>query len=141
MTGGSRMKIPQGAGLLALLILCVDLAAQDKKPPVPVFADGEAQIVEGFKDSSKWIRHDLWVQTNFNTDGDGKPDRMHVSVCRPQQTDTEGLKVPVIYISSPYFAGTGPNGREFFWDPKHELGANPPSHKHPPRSSIRAAGR
>ena len=61
MTGGSRMKIPLGAGLLALLILCVDLAAQDKKPTVPVFADGEAQIVEGFKDSSKWIRHDLWV--------------------------------------------------------------------------------
>ncbi len=132
MTGGSRMRIPLGAGLLALLTLCVAAGAQDKKATVPVFSDGEAQIVEGFKDSSKWIRHDLWVQTNFNTDGDDKPDRMHVSVCRPQQTDTEGLKVPVIYISSPYFAGTGPNGREFFWDPKHELGANPPSHKHPP---------
>ena len=132
MTGGSRMKILLGTGLLALFTLCVAAGAQDKKATVPVFADGEAQIVEGFKDSSKWIRHDLWVQTNFNTDGDDKPDRMHVSVCRPQQTETEGLKVPVVYVSSPYFAGTGSNSREFFWDPKHELGANPPSHKHPP---------
>ncbi|MFP6738431.1 MAG: Xaa-Pro dipeptidyl-peptidase [Planctomycetota bacterium] len=132
MNGSRRIKTPVGAVLLALLTICAGVAAQDKKPTVPVFADGEAQIVEGFKDSSKWIRHDLWVQTNFNTDGDDKPDRMHVSVTRPQQTDTEGLKVPVVYISSPYFAGTGSNGREFFWDPKHELGANPPAHKHPP---------
>ena len=29
-----------------------------------------------------------------------------VDVTRPRQTDTEGLKVPVIYESSPYFAGT-----------------------------------
>ena len=107
MTGGSRMKTPMGAVLLALLTMCVGAAAQDKKPTVPVFADGEAQIVEGFKDSSKWIRHDLWVQTNFNTDGDDKPDRMHVDVTRQKQTDTEGLKVPVIYETSPYFSGTG----------------------------------
>ena len=132
MNGSRRIKTPVGAVLLALLTICVGVAAQDKKPTVPVFADGEAQVVEGFKDSSKWIRHDLWVQTNFNTDGDDKPDRMHVSVTRPQQTDTEGLKVPVVYVSSPYFAGTGSNGREFFWDPKHELGAKPPAHKHPP---------
>ena len=119
-------------GALVSLAALGNGSAQVKQPTVPVFSDGEAQVVEGFKDSSKWIRHDLWVQASFDTDGDDKPDRMHVSVTRPEQTDTEGLKVPVVYVSSPYFAGTGSNKKEFFWDPKHELGAQPPAHKHPP---------
>ena len=69
--------------------------AQEKAKPV--FKDGEAQIVAAFETPEKWIRHDLWVETTFDTDGDGKLDRMHVSVTRPFQTETEGLKLPVIY--------------------------------------------
>ena len=45
---------------------------------VPIFENGEAQIVNAFNDPEKWIRHDLWVETVFDTDGDGKLDRMHV---------------------------------------------------------------
>ncbi|MFC1758790.1 Xaa-Pro dipeptidyl-peptidase [Planctomycetota bacterium] len=97
-----------------------------KKSTVPVFKDGEAQIVDGFKDPDYWIRHDLWVETEFDSDGDGKLDRMHVSVTRPRQTESEGLKLPVVYVSSPYFAGTGTAGREYFWDPHQELGEQPP---------------
>ncbi|MEN8225815.1 MAG: Xaa-Pro dipeptidyl-peptidase [Bacteroidota bacterium] len=99
---------------------------------VPVFMDGEAQIVDAFKDSEKWIRHDLWVETDFDTDGDHKPDRMHVAVTRPEQTDTEGLKLPVIYISSPYFAGVASGSLEYFWNPRHELNEEPPERTHPP---------
>ena len=88
MTGKRGFFSREVAGAVILITLCADGYAQDKKPTVPVFADGEAQVVEGFKDSSKWIRHDLWVQASFDTDGDDKPDRMHVSVTRPEQTDT-----------------------------------------------------
>ncbi|NNG09128.1 MAG: Xaa-Pro dipeptidyl-peptidase, partial [Arenibacter sp.] len=90
-----------------------------------------AQVVPGFNDETKWLRHDLWVETEFDTDGDGKKDRMHVSVTRPQQTETEGLKLPVIYISSPYFAGVAPNLQDIFWDVRHELGATPKKRLHP----------
>ncbi|MBN2416278.1 Xaa-Pro dipeptidyl-peptidase [bacterium] len=93
---------------------------------VPVFKDGEAQIVPAFNDPDTWIVHDLWVETEFDTDGDGRPDRVHVDVTRPRQTDTEGLKLPVVYESSPYFAGTGTTDKEYFWDVRHELGAFPP---------------
>jgi len=93
---------------------------------LPLIVDGEAQVVDGFKNASDWIWHDLWVETEFDSDGDGKLDRMHVSVCRPKQTETDGLKVPVIYGTSPYYAGVSSGGKEFFWDPKHELGAVPP---------------
>ena len=121
-----------------LLLLCsaflfaTNLHAQeptnDEKPKlaVPVFKDGEAQVVKAFSDPDYWIRHDLWVKTEFDSDEDGKPDRMHVSVTRPRQTETEGLKLPVVYVSSPYFAGTGVAGDQYFWDPHQEIGQDPP---------------
>ena len=91
----------------------------------PVFTNGMAQVVPAFADSSQWIRQNLWVQTDLDTDRDGRPDRVHVDVTRPRQTDTEGLKVPVIYGSSPYYAGVA---RTFaFWDVKQELGAQSPA--------------
>ncbi len=99
-------------------------------PTKPVFEDGEAQVVEEFQ--KDWIQHDLWVETEFDSDGDGKRDRMHVSVTRQQQTDTENLKVPVIYQSSPYYSGTGSNDRKYFWSPLQQLGDKPPKHDHPP---------
>ncbi len=102
------------------------------KKSVPVFKDGLSQIVPDFKKSSDWIIHDLWVETEFDSDNDGQKDRMHVSVCRQQQTDTEGLKVPVIYNTSPYFCGIGSTDPDFMWNPKHELGAQPPIHQSPP---------
>ena len=106
--------------------------SQAADPAIPVFKDGEAQIVKAFADPDYWIRHDLWVETEFDSDGDGKLDRMHVSVTRPRQTESEGLKLPVVYVSSPYFAGTGSKGLEFFWDPRHELGQTPPKREHFP---------
>jgi len=96
--------------------------AQSTVKAAPIFENGEAQVVPAFEDPDTWIREDLWVETEFDTDGDGDPDRMHVGVTRPQQTETEGLKLPVIYVSSPYFAGVAPFVDGLFWDVRHELG-------------------
>ncbi len=54
---------------------------------------------------------------------------MHVDVTRPKQTDTEGLKVPVVYETSPYYSRQGEFSQSHFWDAKHELGATPPKHE------------
>ena len=56
---------------------------------------------------------------------------MHGGVTRQKQTDTEGLKVPVVYESSPYYAGTGTNDSQYFWSPRQEVGAQPPKHVTP----------
>lgn len=108
--------------LVFLSVAFIAFAVTAQKKTTPVFKDGEAQIVEAFNNPKNWIRHDLWVETEFDTDGDGKLDRMHVSVTRPPQTETEGLKLPIVYESSPYYAGTAPFIRELFWDVKHEIG-------------------
>lgn len=115
--------------LTFLLVFSTAIIAQEKA--IPVFKNGEAQIVQAFNDSEKWIRHDLWVETEFDTDGDGKLDRMHVSVTRPSQTETEDLKLPIVYISSPYFAGVAPDVDGSFWNVKHELGEKPKERIHP----------
>ena len=96
-----------------------------------VFVDGEAQEQAAFVGDANRVTHDLWVETEFDSDGNGSLDRMHVSVTRPVQTVTEGLKVPAIYNTSPYFAGTAGDNKDAFWDPKQELGEKPPAHKHP----------
>ena len=111
-------------------ILFVPAFAQEQVA-TPVFVDGEAQEVDAFKGKSNRVVHDLWVETEFDSDGNGTKDRVHVGIARPIQTDTQGLKVPVIYYTSPYFAGTAGNAKGTFWDPKHELGETPPEHKHP----------
>lgn len=114
-----------------LLTFIVSAYGQMAKKAGPIIENGEAQVVEAFSDPSKWIRHDLWVETEFDSDGDGKLDRMHVDVTRPEQTETEGLQLPVIYESSPYYAGTAGMDKGIFWDVKHELGEAPKPRTHP----------
>jgi len=107
-------------------------AARPHELTVPIVVDGQTQVIPEFEDPDLWIRHDLWVETVFDSDGDGRLDRMHVDVTRPRQTEIQAIKLPVIYISSPYFGGTSSTAREFFWDVRHEPGATPPQRKHPP---------
>ena len=114
-----------GAAVALTLACAASLNAQAR----PVFENGMAQVVPAFADSTRWIRHNLWVETGFDSDRDGRNDRVHVAVTRPRQTESEGLKVPVVYGSSPYYAGVA---RTFaFWNVRQELGE--PS---PPRGTM-----
>lgn len=117
---------------IAILVFISSCAKQNLDTTAqPVFKDGEAQIVEAFNDPDEWIRHDLFVETEFDTDGDGKLDRMHVAVTRPKQTEN-GLKLPIVYASSPYYAGVAPDVDGVFWKVNHELGEMGPERAHPP---------
>ena len=110
---------------LGFYILAPIMSGQDS----PHFVNGQAQVVSGFENPDSWIREDLWVETEFDSDGDGLLDRMYVAVTRPVQTNF-GLKLPVIYESSPYYAGTAGNDRDLFWNVKHELGEVPEPPRH-----------
>ncbi|HEX6327046.1 MAG TPA: Xaa-Pro dipeptidyl-peptidase [Jiangellaceae bacterium] len=100
----------------------------------PIFVDGQAQIVPEFQDQNiPWIREELWVETEFDSDGDGALDRVHVTLARPGPTE-DGLKVPVVYQTSPYYAGSAPLE---FWNVNHELGQQPPPRGVAPEPSRR----
>jgi X-Pro dipeptidyl-peptidase len=123
-----RATTRAATGLALLLLTASGLNAQKA---APVFANGQAQVVPAFADSSLWIREELWVETEFDSDGDGSKDRMHVAVVRHRQTETESLKVPVVYESSPYYSGTS-GARTSLWDVRQEVGEESPSRTNQP---------
>lgn len=106
-----------------------------KGQPKPIIKDGEAQVVPEFNDPKRWIKEELWVETTFDSDGDGKLDRMHVFVTRPEQTKGGRVKLPVIYMTSPYYgltlAALMSNSDKYNWDVHHELGAEEKPRIHP----------
>ena len=130
--GVALSPLGYGVVVLGLCLLPTLAEAQRTEPARPVFADGQAQIVPAFQNSDDWIREELWVETEFDTDGDGKMDRVHVAVVRQAQTETEGLKVPVVFESSPYFAGTAPPTLDYFWNVRQEVGDPPPAREAAP---------
>lgn len=117
--------------VLALVVSLFSKAQDTIEKAAPVFENGEAQIVEAFNNPEDWVHHDLWVETEFDSDGDGDLDRMHVSVSRPKQTETDDLKLPIIYITSPYFAGVAQDLPGSMWDVKRELGGKSEERVHP----------
>ncbi len=120
------LVLPLAALLLAGQLLTPQAAAQGAQPAAktgPVFVNGMAQVVPAFQDTSKWIRQELWVETEFDTDHDGKMDRVHVDVTRPGQTESEGLKVPIVFGSSPYYSMTAKN--QVNWNVQVELQTQP----------------
>ena len=68
-------------GLFASLALALSLgpaprpvmAQTSASAEGPVFRDGQAQVVPAFAEPRSWVRHDLWVETEFDSD---------CSVCR-----------------------------------------------------------
>ncbi len=68
----------------------------------PVVKDGIMQPVLEFADTAQLIKQSLWVETNFDSDHDGKLDRVHVQVTRPGAAEKAGLKIPILMLSSPY---------------------------------------
>lgn len=126
------------AFLFTLTLFVVNAQAQ-KDSPGPIFKDGEAQIVEEFNDPNSWLKEELWVETTFDSDGDGKMDRMHVFVTRPYQTSGGKVKLPVVYMTSPYYGLTlmalMSNSDKYNWDVKHELGAKEKERKHPDQNT------
>ncbi len=89
----------------------------------PIIKDGMLQPVAEYADTSKWIRQRVWVETNFDSDHDGKPDRIHADIVRSTVAEKAGVKLPIIMLASPYI---GPGNPDKDWDVVQEIGAPPP---------------
>lgn len=67
-------------------------------------ADGMSQPQFDLADA---VVETVWVQTQVDSDLDGRRDRVRVQVARPAETETEGIRVPVVLEHSPYRYNTG----------------------------------
>lgn len=68
-------------------------------PPWLQLADGVSQPQFDLADA---VEETLFVQTEVDSDLDGKRDRVRLRLSRPGETESQGIKVPVIFEHSPY---------------------------------------
>src|SRR6188768_1434123 len=101
MRSARQLVTLTAAATVALLVVTANPASAVPKPPGIVVQDGVTQPVF---DYTQAIRERLSVETGVDSDHDGKRDRVEVRVIRPAETE-RGLKVPVIFQPSPYYAG------------------------------------
>ncbi|WP_308493283.1 Xaa-Pro dipeptidyl-peptidase [Microbacterium terrisoli] len=103
-----------------MLVTTPAMASPAPAPTEPTFQDGLSQAVFT-TDRAQWVRQEAWVESDVDSDRDGKNDLVHVDVTRVPETDA-GLKVPVIMEMSPYYAGGSSVGN---WSVDHEIGEPP----------------
>ena len=103
-----------GAESLRSNICCVDVNAS------MVFQDGLAQPILNYtsgasasytNDGSDIVRFCVWVETDYDTDADGKLDLVKAVVQMPRAAMEGDYKAGVIYEARPYIAGTTSLGR------------------------------
>ena len=94
---------------LALLALAPADAAPKRadRPSPPPWLLVEDGMTKPQFDLADTIEETLWVQTTVDSDLDGRNDRVRVQVSRPAETETEGIKVPVVFEHSPYRSNIG----------------------------------
>ncbi|PRX46451.1 X-Pro dipeptidyl-peptidase [Prauserella shujinwangii] len=97
----TRVTVLLATALVAPLISVGAQAEPADPPPRPVFENGAAQPVF---DPGDVVRESLWVRAPVDSDHDGEDDEVHVEVVRPRATE-RGLRVPVVFQASPYYAG------------------------------------
>ena len=99
------------AAALALILLSqgAPASARDRRdgrptpPPWLLIVDGVSQPQFALR---RAIVESIFVETTVDSDRDGKLDRVHLFLSRPRETETLGIKVPVIFEHSPYRFGT-----------------------------------
>ncbi|MCD5348274.1 Xaa-Pro dipeptidyl-peptidase [Agromyces sp. S2-1-8] len=127
----ARRRTIRTAALLTAVIAGAGLAAASPAyaspdQTDPTFVDGLSQAVFT-KNSAEWVNEEAWVESEVDSDRDGRPDLVHIDVSRVPETETDGLDVPVIMELSPYYAG---GSQVTNWSVDHEIG-DPPSTKDP----------
>ena len=147
----SRLSATAAAVVAAGVVFGGGVASAEPRPAVPTFSHGLAQAVFS-TNPADWHSGEAWVQAPFDSDGDHKQDRIHVDFTAPGEVVSDGLKVPVIFEDSPYYAGTADEYSN--WGVDHELGFPPafrplapfwtrvqhePDDQHPLRESVGVA--
>ncbi|HYQ68866.1 Xaa-Pro dipeptidyl-peptidase [Actinophytocola sp.] len=109
------MRTPRGIVLFALTVVLPLVAvtpvaatpARHDRPAPPSWLKLENGVSSPQFDLANAVEETLFVQTTVDSDLDGVLDRVRVRLSRPGETETRGIKVPVIFEHSPYRYNTG----------------------------------
>ena len=134
-------ELCENDGLLAL----ADAMAADTKEPLfvngmaqPIFPFTSGAVMEGYNsdepysnEDSDIIRFFVWVETDYDTDGDGKLDLVKALVQLPRAAAEGDFEAATIYEARPYITGCTDrtfgygDGSDLDWDPyTNKVGTN-----------------
>ena len=91
------------AAAVPCVLAAAPTAAAAPQNPGIVVENGVTQPVFGYADA---VRERVWVESGFDTDLDGVPDRIALDIMRPAASELD-LDVPVIMDASPYYSTLG----------------------------------
>ena len=95
------------AAMTVLSLAAVPAAAADEPSPPPWLKVENGQTQPQF-DFAQAIEEVVFVETQLDSDRDGRRDRVRIRISRPLETETKGYKVPVVFEHSPYRGDFGP---------------------------------
>jgi hypothetical protein len=101
-----RIRVGLTVALLGLLASAAPAAADDPTPP-PWLKVENGQTQPQF-DFTQAVEETVFVETELDSDRDGRRDRVRIRISRPRETETLGYKVPVVFEHSPYRGDFGP---------------------------------
>lgn len=101
------------------------LSAEKKAPlflngmaqPIFPFTPGNVPADEYSNETSDTIRYSVYVETNHDTDGDGKLDLVKAFIQLPRAAAEGDYQAGVIYEARPYITGCTDNGMEYIDEP------------------------
>ena len=136
ITVGEFEELCEDEGLLAL----ADAMAAETKEPLfvngmaqPIFPFTTGAVMEGYNadepysnEDSDIIRFFVWVETDYDTDGDGKLDLVKALVQLPRAAAEGDFEAATIYEARPYITGCTNRAMGYTYD---ELGYDPYTNK------------
>ena len=91
------------ATFAAFVAMAAPAAAAKEPPPWLKVENGVTQPQFAFANA---IEEVVFVETPLDTDDDGARDRIRIRISRPGETESQGIKVPVVFEHSPYRGNT-----------------------------------
>jgi X-Pro dipeptidyl-peptidase len=105
---GHRRRPPAGlAAVWALVALLVSAAPASAQQPPP-WLKVEDGVTQPQFDFSQAIEETVFVESEVDSDRDGRLDLIRIRISRPREAADLGYRVPVVFEHSPYRGDTGP---------------------------------
>jgi X-Pro dipeptidyl-peptidase len=117
--------IALSAALTVVAATAAPAAAAD--PPGPIFDPTTGVTLDLPTELRASVDSGAYVETDYDSDGDGKNDLIHFDITRPTASGP-AWQVPVIMEASPYYGGSPAGGVKniHLWDITGELNTQPP---------------
>ena len=93
------------ATIAAFVVMAAPAAAGQEQPPP--WLKVENGVTQPQFDFATAIEEVVFVETPLDTDDDGARDRIRIRISRPAETESQGIKVPVVFEHSPYRGNLG----------------------------------